>query len=498
MEKILVVACEPWEIELGVKTVSKIDNYQDKFVFLIADYYSFVYQSKFMEQIFSLHNIEYITYEQLYRKWQQTYSIDTEYNDKFLADWESKFTTIRNMNELVATNQFITLWENEKFYYNVSNDEKNEVTVSLIKFVQNIIDGYSINKIIALGRRSFLANIAYEYSIKRELSMLTLISTRFGFNWQLREDFGLGTSRKYLDEIECTEIKAETEKIVDDLEHNYQLFKAPSYEIAKRLEKEKSKSYLYLLKQIRFDIRRIISRFLYDKKSRKFKVKKFGENLFTLSLFELLKTFRAWSLIKNHKKVFFEKDLQLNSFAWFLHARPEDATSILGLGKDEIEEIRKISKILPEGYILYVKENAQMLGTRSLDFYQTLCCLDNVRVLGPTFQNSIILKNVNGVLGLAGTVLLEAKLLGKPAYALGIPEFIGILDNQSIGSVSEFIKFANVNFGKSSNLLAKKYSQWTLNNDFGRDVEFSSDLNSPEAKDMCFEFSLKIQEFCAN
>ena len=496
--KILVIACEPWEIELGVKTVSKIENYQDKFIFLIADYYSFVYQSKFIEKIFTLYNIEYLTFEQLYRNWQRKHAIDTQYNDEFLADWESNFATLRNMHELISTNQFITLWENKKFYYDVSDAEQNEVSVSLIKFVQEIIDINSIKKIIALGRRSFLANVAYEYSIAKELKMLTLISTRFEFNWQLREDFGLGTCEKYLDEIKSTEIRDETNKIVDDLKHSYKLFRAPSYEIAEKLENESSKSYLYLLKQIGFDIRRIISRALFDKKSRKFKVKKFGENLYALSLFELLKTFRAWFIMKNHKNVFFKGDLKSNSFAWFLHARPEDATSILGLGKDEVKEILKISKILPEGCILYVKENAQMLGARPLKFYRSIARLDNVRVLGPTFENSIILKNVKGVLGLAGTVLLEAKLLEKPAYSLGIPEFIGILDNQNCGSVVDFLKLAKKNSGKSSNLLAMKYLQWTLDNDFGSDVEFSSDLNSPKAKLLFNEFSIKIQEFYAN
>jgi len=87
--------------------------------------------------------------------------------------------------------------------------------------------------------------------------------------------------------------------------------------------------------------------------------------------------------------------------------------------QDEI--IKNISKALPEGYVLYVKEHPVVDGTVPLKWYKELFKLRNVVML-PSVTNSYdIVKSSAGIITISSTVGYEALQYQKPVVVLGDP-----------------------------------------------------------------------------
>ena len=103
-----------------------------------------------------------------------------------------------------------------------------------------------------------------------------------------------------------------------------------------------------------------------------------------------------------------------------MHFHPESSTSILaGTYLDEYEVIRNIAFSLPEGVRLYVKDHISAWGYPSLDFYQRVRRLPNVRLLGPNAPTKELIKHSVGVITLTSTVGYEALLLKTRVYLYG-------------------------------------------------------------------------------
>jgi len=107
-------------------------------------------------------------------------------------------------------------------------------------------------------------------------------------------------------------------------------------------------------------------------------------------------------------------------FLYPMHFHPESSTSILaGTYLDEYEVIRNIAFNLPEGVRLYVKDHISAWGYPSLDFYQRIRRLPNVRLLFPNAPTKKLIKTSLGVITLTSTVGYEALLLKTRVYLYG-------------------------------------------------------------------------------
>lgn len=136
-------------------------------------------------------------------------------------------------------------------------------------------------------------------------------------------------------------------------------------------------------------------------------------NLFNRNLMRKIKTRR----LKNY----YDKSNDNELFLLYpMHFHPESSTSILaGTYLDEYEVIRNIAFSLPEGIKLYVKDHMSAWGYPSLEFYNKLKKLPNVRVLSPGEATKQLIKKSQAVITLTSTVGYEALLLGKKVFLYG-------------------------------------------------------------------------------
>lgn len=124
--------------------------------------------------------------------------------------------------------------------------------------------------------------------------------------------------------------------------------------------------------------------------------------------------------LKRVKRLYVEPVADETFLLYPLHFHPESSTSILaGTYLDEYEVIRNIAFNLPEGVRLYVKDHISAWGYPTLDFYQRIKRLPNVRLLEPNAPTKKLIKASAGVITLTSTVGYEALLLGKPVYLFG-------------------------------------------------------------------------------
>jgi hypothetical protein len=101
-----------------------------------------------------------------------------------------------------------------------------------------------------------------------------------------------------------------------------------------------------------------------------------------------------------------------------LHLIPESTTfSVSPMYVNELTIIEAVSKSLPAGWWLYVKEHQAMVGERGIDFYKKVNRLPNVRMVQLNYYQDPkpwITKS-EGVVTISGTTAYEAALLGKHA-----------------------------------------------------------------------------------
>ncbi len=123
------------------------------------------------------------------------------------------------------------------------------------------------------------------------------------------------------------------------------------------------------------------------------------------------------------KNRYFEPPVEGEDYVYMpLHLIPESSVFVkASYYVDELNLIEQVSKSLPIGVKLYVKEHQAMLGERDLSFYERAAQLHNVRVVQVNYYKDPkpwILK-AKGVVTITGTAAYEAALLGKLSVVFG-------------------------------------------------------------------------------
>lgn len=102
-----------------------------------------------------------------------------------------------------------------------------------------------------------------------------------------------------------------------------------------------------------------------------------------------------------------------------LHYEPESSVTVRGFPHEQIFLIKLISKSLPYGYKLYVKEHKGNRGYRKFADYLDIQSLHNVELILPEMNSFDLVKNSSGVLTITGRMGWEALLIGKPVLSFG-------------------------------------------------------------------------------
>jgi hypothetical protein len=130
---------------------------------------------------------------------------------------------------------------------------------------------------------------------------------------------------------------------------------------------------------------------------------------------------RRDTLRMTHPRLSTLEDIKGKRFVFFpLATEPESALQALSPEYfSQLTCIASISRDLPAGYMLVVKEHHTATGRRPTDFYQQIAEFKNVLFVNMSENGLAVVKEADAVVTISGTSGLEAAILGKPVIIFG-------------------------------------------------------------------------------
>lgn len=510
MFKILFIAEQPWQIEVAAIIASNLKNMQPNFEIMIAatDYYTFLHEPAHIVNCEDKYNTKIKTLSKLYQEWQQDYEPNIEVIDQQIKSWATNIKLSRNIDIIEKTNQLIFGWERTYYFLPITDAWRKKILLDSIIWAENAIENFTPALVISIERNTLINNLVYEIASHQKIPHLTFIQSRIENRWILHKNFGLGILAN-----QKTIYKFRNGQFTDP---QFELQFIEKLKVGKKLYSSLSSSLsdifnLSFLQKIPYIFGREISPYVptitkllkmsylrvrLGKARFPYKVVRLEENLFRLTLFEFRQIIFYKLRIFGVKFWGTTKRLDQKYFIWALHSRPEDSTSVLGLGMDELVEIKKIIRLLPDGTTLAVKEHPAMFGLRQRKFYSELKTLSRVRLVDAFVNTEQILLDSKclGSVGISGTILLESELIGKPSFALGIPEFKEYLSTSRDDIQQYFYKVINkeyTNVGEQ----AIAYIRTVVQNSSVLDLPYLSDLKADQTQDMLKRWAYMIVAF---
>ena len=335
-------------------------------------------------------------------------------------------------------------YERYPFYSKLSKKEKLNITLDVLEYCEYILNKLETDIVITINNQNLLKNCMYEICKIKKIKMLTILNSRIDNNLIVREDFGLGISKKEIRHVNLLKdnFSTKTKKFISSffIKEKKELYKSFTTIANKDLSLARKKPISSSLKIIKYRIKFFYFFMFYFKNGlakKKFDINKYFYLLFNIQC--LLRIIRYYffnipfvksELPKNNSKYIY----------WPLHMRPESSELTLGIGLDELTLIKKASKFVNKKTLIVIKENPNMLEFRRKSFYNELVKIKNVYLIDPLYSSKKLIRNSIGVIGISGTALLEGMIMNKPSFAIGKPEFQNFLTSYGLKNMNKFIK----------------------------------------------------------
>lgn len=124
-----------------------------------------------------------------------------------------------------------------------------------------------------------------------------------------------------------------------------------------------------------------------------------------------------------------------------LHYRPESSTLTLGEGLEDEDVILRVSdelRSIDEPVVCVVLEHPAMIEDRKIGWYRRNS-KRNIVFADPVISTQQLIRGSIGVITVSGTAALEASLAGIPAHVMGRPEFAPSINSRGPERLAEFI-----------------------------------------------------------
>lgn len=374
----------------------------------------------FEEAGYKIYDVKAIT--EKFIKEQNTYKID----NKYLEYIEHLYGTRVPFNMQILSTQYFTKYYHWRWYYEECTYEQ-QILWLLLNYENaiRIFEEYKPDIIIDCDNAEVGRTVVNEIAYTKGIPHITIDCARYNKwfvpNYNLMR-FGNDYFKKIYDEnLKKDEVVlSESIKKVNDFRSSSTIMSSlyANTVTSQYTPDPLFKSFKTILGYIRYF-------FHTDIMKGNLKLKRQSYLLFTNSrVFISNMVFKEYwrrKLLKKNK--YFEPPVEGEKYVYMpLHLIPESSTFVSApLYINELFMIETVSKCLPMGWFLYVKEHQAMVGERGIDFYKKIKKLPNVRLVQLNYYQDPkpwILK-AQAVITITGTTAFEAAMLGKKAIILG-------------------------------------------------------------------------------
>lgn len=319
----------------------------------------------------------------------------------------------------------------ESYFSNLSNADYINIIDLLINYLYNIIRENKVELIIFQeAPHGAYSKILYDIAKAMNIRTLILFSC-FGINktaycWDL-DDIGYFKLNSHIGCSDKIPLKMSSEK-----NHDY-------------CRNVKVKKYDGILDYIYRHILKDVSNYFYKQNAIKYRKKYFKYN--------------------------FDKSLKYVYFP--LHLQPEMTTATLGgIYSNQLLAIERLSKIIPEEWVIYVKEHPWQKDYRwrGKYFYERLSRISKVRCINKNISSEEMINNAQFVSTVTGTAGYEAICKGVPALVFGkvwYRDLPGVsIYNDDLKNTDIIKHFSITDLEFSMKKLSKNFLPGIVNGDF--------------------------------
>jgi hypothetical protein len=427
------------ENNVGALFVNPIESYYNKSEFNGNTYY------KFKEQ---LPDIKLYGLEELCKQFNVASSQPMD-DYSYLNYIENKYTFYKNLNMQLISSQLASRQYHTRFYFKRAKYSQGDKYLELgYKRVIEIVDEFKPDMILDLDDSELIRTIVNEVAHERHIPYININYPRYEdykiptYCMGLKVDsyfkkeyfkFYAKNTKELVNEYSYVRKYRSQNKIMSQefrgtITNQYtpnSLYKVAKYLFSKGI-------YFWRHSIISGNFKKAKNNILYD-------------NSFLHFLFYCLVEIKKQYLYR--KNIYFCLPKEDDLYIYMpLHLIPESTTLVKApFYINELSIIEQVSKSLPIGWKLYVKEHQSMLGERDFKFYKRIHAFPNVRLVQfnyyddpkPWIINSI------GVITITGTSAYEAAMLGKSAIVFGDVPFMlidGIIKVNSYEELPSLLK----------------------------------------------------------
>jgi hypothetical protein len=416
--------------EVGAFFIQPEESFHDKCAYNQNTYYNFKENLKKVK-LFGL------------KDFCEAFNIAQEIDYDFLDVIERDYTHFKNLNLQLTVSQHTTRHYHNRFYFDYSSFDQNLFFIELgYKKVIEVVDDFKPDVILDTEDGELLRTILCEVAYKKNIPYITIDYPRFeGYKIPT---YCLGVKTEEFLKQKFNEFFLENEKVMaEEYEYIAEIRRSSAImskefqgTITSQYEPDKIISVIkntigkmfYFWNVInKGNLRPINSgRIIYS-------------NPFKHFLFYAKVDIKRQILFRVNR--YFETPVENETYVYMpLHLIPESSTFVKApFFIDELNIIQQVSKSLPIGWKLYVKEHQSMVGERSLKFYREIKKIPNVRLVSFNYYRDPKpwIEKAKGVITITGTSAYEAALLGKKSIVFGDVPFNMISSISRVRSYEE-------------------------------------------------------------
>lgn len=348
------------------------------------------------------------------------------YDKEYLEYIEKEYTHFKNLNLQITSSQLMTRHYHSRDFFEQSsfNQNLNYVELSYRK-VNKVLDDFNPDLIIDIEDGELIRTVLNEVAYKRKIPYITIDYPRFEGYKIPTYNMGVKLEKYLIEEYNDFLLKT-ADELVNEYDYIFEMRKKTNIMsnefIGTITSQYKPSSLIFVFKYLIGKILYFWNVYITNGNIRLTQRKNIlYANPIKHFLFYTSVEIKKQFLLRPNK--YFEAPDENDDYVYMpLHLIPESTTFVKApFYINELYIIEQVSKSLPIGWKLYVKEHQAMLGERSYEFYRNVRKFPNVKLVQLNYYNDPKpwIENAKGVITITGTGAYEAAMLGKKSIVFG-------------------------------------------------------------------------------
>ena len=337
----------------------------------------------------------------------------------FLDKMENEYTHYQNLNNQIMATQFLTRhYHYRNYMHTCTYAQQLNWLILNYKNVIKVVEEYQPDVVLDTDNAELARTVLREVCYKKGIPYITLDHPRYEMYKLFSYNLDLHYSNLFCQTYNSLK-KGDDYMLKDGLEYVDE-FRHKTTIMHSMYKNDVTAQYkpTPIIRSLKTVVGMARYFWRQDKTGNNKKIKDANPLLYPNS-WEYIKFYYSYEMKKQRllrKNKYFSAPEDVKYVYMPLHLIPESTTfSMSPMYVNELDIISAVSKSLPAGWWLYVKEHQAMVGERGTDFYEKVNKLPNVRMVQLNYYHDPkpwIIKS-QGVVTISGTSAYEAALLGK-------------------------------------------------------------------------------------